>query len=208
MPHQGYTCVHPPVVGQVGQAYSKYNALRIHQHPITTPHFYPKRGPKYIMETNKKASPTTDLDPPDTEQDVATLNLDGRGKHRRSLERFATLDPKEQHATLRETWKQVAMGVALRAKSFATTCSPKDFGRLYQLVMSGAVSIDKAFPPREQDKQAPRLIVNLFGSLGNRAGNIAIPQTPVVNAVSVKEITNAQPTQPGEGSPVSSEGHP
>ena len=130
-----------------------------------------------------------------TELELASLNPDGRGKHRRALEKFTTLDTKEQHATLREHWKQVAMGVALRAKSFSTTCSPKDFGRLYQLIMSGAVSLDKAFPPKEQST-APRLVVNLFGSLGQRAAAIAIPKVPTIDAISVKEVTGVQPTEP------------
>ena len=150
-----------------------------------------KQGLQNKPETLKSDAQDTELDPSPT--DVATLNLDGRGKHRRSLEAFATLDPKEQHHTLRDAWKQVAMGVALRAKAFATTCSPKDFGRLYQLVMSGAVSLDKAFPPKEQNN-APRLVVNLFGSLGQRAGAIATPQVPTIEAESVKEIPRVNPS--------------
>jgi hypothetical protein len=139
-----------------------------------------------ILEPTKSDTQDTEQEPPTG--DIATRNLDGRGKHRRSLEQFATLDPKEQHHALRDTWKQVAMGVALRAKSFATTCSPKDFGRLYQLVMSGAVSLDKAFPPKEQT-QSPRLVVNLFGSLGQRAAAIAIPKVPtIINPVETKEV--------------------
>ena len=88
------------------------------------------------------------------------------------------------------------MGVALRAKAFSTTCSPKDFGRLYQLIMSGAVSMDKAFPPKEQNN-APRLVVNLFGSLGQRAGAIATPVVPTVVDITPKqESTDGQPNHP------------
>ena len=128
----------------------------------------------------------------DTPEEQAVSNKDGRGVHRRALERFVSKETKEQHSELRETWKQVAMGVALRAKAFSTTCSPKDFGRLYQLIMSGAVSMDKAFPPKEQST-ALRLIVNLFGSLGQRAGAIATPVVPTVVDITPMKEPDGQP---------------
>lgn len=109
-----------------------------------------------------------------------SLNPQGRGVYRRKVEEFDLLSPKEQNESIRTVWKSVAIGIAERAKSFSTTCSPKDFGRLYQLVMSGAVSIDKAFPPKEVI-QSPKLVVNLFSSLGNRAAQIAIPAVPIID---------------------------
>ena len=135
-----------------------------------------------------------------TPLDLPPANPEGRGIHRRALEKFVSKEVKEQHNQLRNTWKEVAMGVALRAKAFSTTCSPKDFGRLYQLIMSGAVSMDKAFPPKEQNN-APRLVVNLFGSLGQRAGAIATPVVPTVVDITPKQETDgSQPNhQAGTG---------
>ena len=137
---------------------------------------------------------TSTLEPPG--HSPAQANLEGRGIHRRALARFIAEPPAAQHKELRDTWKAVAMVAASRAKGFAATCSPKDFGRLYQLIMSGAVSIDKAFPPKEQ-AASPRLVVNLFGSLGERAAKIAIPPVP--------QVIDVTP-QPQEGSTSNEQG--
>jgi hypothetical protein len=105
-------------------------------------------------------------------------NPRGRAIHKDALEDFEKLTGKEQYEALRSTWKSVAMGLALRAKTFAATCPSKDFNKLHQLVQAGTISLEKAFPPREQT-QSPKLIVNLFQSLGQRAARIAIPETPI-----------------------------
>ena len=114
-------------------------------------------------------------------------NILGRGIHRRKQENFEELKPHEQNAYLRDLWKSIALGVAERAKSFSTTCSPKDFGKLHQLVTTGATALDKAFPPR-QEIQTPKLIFNLFNSLGQRATRIAVPEVPGVIDVSTKTV--------------------
>ena len=124
---------------------------------------------------------------------VAPTNNQGRGVYRRQLEQFSTLKDEEKHALLRETWKDVAMGAALRAKALIATCSPKDFSSMYKVVMSGAVAIDKAYPP-EAKKQllTPALVVNMFGSLGQRAARIAMPETPLTVDVTpvAQEVQN------------------
>lgn len=128
---------------------------------------------------------------------MAPTNSKGRGLYRRQLEQFSTLKDEEKHALLRETWKDVAMGAALRAKALIATCSPKDFSSMYKVVMSGAVAIDKAYPP-EAKKQllTPALVVNMFGSLGQRAARIAMPETPLTIDVTptATEETPAWPT--------------
>lgn len=105
-------------------------------------------------------------------------NNEGRGVYKRQLEHFATLKDEEKHTQLRDTWKEVAMGAALRAKALVATCSPKDFSSLYKVVMSGAVAIDKAFPETKKPQVTSALVVNMFGSLGQRAARIAMPETP------------------------------
>ncbi len=122
---------------------------------------------------------TTPLPPP-IPGITASGNPLGKAIHKRTVEDFETLTPKEQHDCLRDTWKSIAMGIAARAKSFSTSCSSKEFGKLYQLVQAGAASLDKAFPPKEQTQSA-KLIVNLFSSLGQRAARIAIPEVPVID---------------------------
>lgn len=131
----------------------------------------------------------------DTPLTPQTANLDGRGKYKRQLEKFMTLDDDTKHRTLKDTWKEVAMVAASRARQFAATCSPKDFGRLYQLIMSGAVSIDKAFPKTEH-VNSPSLVVNMFGSLGQRAARIAIPPTPETITVTAMEVPTTCPSTP------------
>ena len=117
-------------------------------------------------------------------------NPDGRGRYRRALEHFTTLKDEEKHSALRETWKEVAMGAALRAKALVATCSPKDFSMLYRVVMAGAVAIDKAYPPAEHKRDhSPALVVNMFGSLGQRAAAIAMPPTPETLVLEAKEET-------------------
>jgi hypothetical protein len=119
----------------------------------------------------------------------------GRGIYRRQLEKFSTLPDDEKHKLLRETWKEVAMGTITRAKAFVSTCSPKDFGSLQRLVISSAVSLDKAFPPVKEPLAGPKFIVNLFGSLGPRAAAIATPPIPligqdaIINDSITREIT-------------------
>lgn len=143
-------------------------------------------------------------DPQEPTKGAGTNNPDGRAVYTRKIRDFQALPVKEQNESIRETWKSVAMGIALRAKSFSTTCSPKDFGKLYQLVMSGSVSLEKAFPP-DKHLQNPQLIVNLFSSLGPRAASIAIPAVPAIEGQviectpSVPPISPSLPPPPSDG---------
>ena len=109
----------------------------------------------------------------------------GRGIYKKQLAAFVKLNDEDKHKLLKETWKEVAMGAASRAKAFVATCSPKDFGNLQRLVMSGAISIDKAFPPK-QEALAPKFIVNMFGSLGSRAAAIATPAVPTIDVTAIE----------------------
>jgi len=103
----------------------------------------------------------------------------GRGIYRRELEAFAQLSDDDKLDVLRETWKEVAMGAAVRAKTFVATCSPKDFSSLHKLISAAAVGIEQAFPQR---REAPntQFIINMFGSLGQRAAAIASPPVPTI----------------------------
>lgn len=137
-------------------------------------------------------------------------NPDGRGRYRRQLERFATLKDEEKHQTLKETWKEVAMGAALRAKSFVATCAPKDFTNLYRIIMSGAIAIDKAYPPRDQQRDLAHtaLVVNMFGTLGQRAVNIVMPPLPErqerKDVIPCHELDPSQPPKLDSPSPTGS----
>lgn len=146
-------------------------------------------------QTLTKTPPTQATDTPaEGDTHVLTNNL-GRGIHRRELEKFAKLDDKEKHTVLKETWKEIAMGAALRAKAFITTCAPKDFNNLYRMVMAGAVAIDKAYPPVADKKPpvSPSLVVNMFGSLGQRAAKIAMPETPETTVIDVTSVPVSTP---------------
>lgn len=161
-----------------------------------------KKLPSVVDELVAELS--VDGEAPDTA--VAPVNNQGRGVYRRQLEQFSTLKDEEKHALLRETWKDVAMGAALRAKALIATCSPKDFSSMYKVVMSGAVAIDKAYPP-EVKKQllTPALVVNMFGSLGQRAARIAMPETPaaVIDVTPTAEqtpvVVEPKPTEATDG---------
>ena len=121
----------------------------------------------------------------------------GRGAHNAAIEEFRGLTREQRYQKLRDDWAEISQAVMIRAKQFAKTCSPQEFGKLYQLIMSGAVSLDKAFPPKEQ--QQPTIQVNMFGSLGQKAKQIVVPQTPMTVTV--------QPTEPTEV-PVHAEADP
>ena len=114
----------------------------------------------------------------------------GKSALTEETEEFLTLNLDQRRAVLKDVWSEIAFVVAKRAKSLAKTVSTKDIGRLYQLVMSGAVSLDKAFPPKEVSGQT--LSINLFGSLGQKAVGIVQPQTPVIEGRIIKEITHAE----------------
>lgn len=103
----------------------------------------------------------------------------------KETEEFLSLNLDQRRALLKDLWSEVAFTITKRAKSLAKTCSTKDIGRLYQLVMSGAVSLDKAFPPKEIAGQT--LSINLFGSLGQKAVGIVQPSIPVMEAKVLKE---------------------
>ena len=111
----------------------------------------------------------------------------GRGIYRKQLEAFAQLTDNEKLDALRETWKEVAMGAAVRAKTFVATCSPKDFGGLHKLISAAAVGIEQAFP-RKQEAASQQFIINMFGSLGQRAAAIAAPPIPIIT-VDAKEVS-------------------
>jgi hexokinase len=110
----------------------------------------------------------------------------GKAVHKKAIEDFEALTPKEQYDSLRATWRSIAMGIASRAKTFSASCSSKEFGKLAQLVAAGTASLDKAFPPKEQTQSA-KLIVNLFSSLGQRAARIAIPEVPTIDVTPVPD---------------------
>ena len=111
----------------------------------------------------------------------------GRGIYRRELEAFALKTDDQKLDALRETWKEVAMGAAVRAKTFVSTCAPKDFGQLHKLISAAATGIEQAFPQRREATN-PQFIINMFGSLGQRAGAIATPSTPIID-VTPKEVS-------------------
>lgn len=116
-------------------------------------------------------------------------NPEGKATLTADIEEFQALNLDQRRAILKDLWCEVAFTVAKRAKALAKVCSTKDVGRLYQLVMSGAVSLDKAFPPKEVSGQT--LSINLFGSLGQKAVGIVQPAVPVVEG-NYKEIVHVQ----------------
>ena len=147
-----------------------------------------------MARSPKKAGTALEPSPAQAEatEVPATLppaNPDGRGLYRRQLAEFAQLTDEDKQKTLRNTWKEVAMGAALRAKALVATCAPKEFSSLYRVIMSGAVAIDKAYPPDERKRDhSPSLVVNMFGTLGQRAAAIAMPTTPESIVIEAKEV--------------------
>ena len=116
------------------------------------------------------------------------------------IKEFKGLSREQRKELLKETWQETAYTVALRASTFARFCNAREGGRLYQLIMAGAVSMDKAFPPKEQLDLNE--VVNLFGSLGARGTAIVQPNVPqieahVVAAENVREV-NEPITNQGE----------
>lgn len=79
----------------------------------------------------------------------------------------------------------------LRVKAFSRTCSPSEFGRLYQLIMSSAVALDKAYPkePLPVTPQQSIMQVNLFGSISDKAKQVVVPETPVIDVQPTSEST-------------------
>lgn len=152
------------------------------------------------MAMLKKKQELVQKDQVQPKLDYATLNPDGRAKYKRQLEHFATLNDDDKLKSIRETWKEVAMVAATRAKQLASTCAAKDFGKLYQLIMSSAISLDKAFPPKKEPPPPapPPLVFNLFGSLGQRAVSVVTPQTPEVVTVQAKELPPSEGDKHGE----------
>lgn len=144
------------------------------------------RSPK--KETSLQHPPTVPTE--GTPAPYVPDNPDGRAKYRRQLEQFALLEDDEKHNQLKETWKEVAMGAAIRAKALVSTCSAKEFHLLQRVITAGAIAMDKGYPPTEQKKDhSPALVVNMFGSLGQRAAAIAMPITPETITVQAKEVT-------------------
>jgi hypothetical protein len=92
------------------------------------------------------------------------------------IKEFKGLSREQRKELLKETWQETAYTVALRASTFARFCNAREGGRLYQLIMAGAVSMDKDFPPKEQLDLNE--VVNLFGSLGARGKAIVQPNVP------------------------------
>lgn len=118
----------------------------------------------------------------------------GKAPLTQETEEFLSLNLDQRRAVLKDLWCEVAFVVAKRAKAMAKTVSTKDIGRLYQLVMSGAVSLDKAFPPKEVSGQT--LSINLFGSLGQKAVGIVQPAVPTLEGRVIKELTHESTFSP------------
>jgi len=127
-------------------------------------------------------------------------NPAGQSLLTKETEEFLSLTLEQRRAYLKDLWSEVAFTITKRAKSMAKTVSTKDIGRLYQLVMSGAVSLDKAFPPKEVSGQT--LSINLFGSLGQKAVGIVQPEIPVIEGRVTKEIVHAPESNESSFNPV------
>ena len=114
------------------------------------------------------------------------------------IKEFKGLSREQRKELLKETWQETAYTVALRASTFARFCNAREGGRLYQLIMAGAVSMDKAFPPKEQLDLNE--VVNLFGSLGARGKAIVQPNVPQIEAhvVPAEDIREVNEPQQGE----------
>lgn len=110
------------------------------------------------------------------------------------LKEFKGLTREQRKDLLREAWQETAYTVVLRARNFAQSCNAKEGGRLYQLIMAGAVAIDKAYPPKEQ--MDLNEVVNLFGSLGARGKAIVQPNVPMIEAQA--QSVPAEPELPKE----------
>ena len=122
------------------------------------------------------------------------------------IKEFKGLSREQRKELLKETWQETAYTVALRASTFARFCNAREGGRLYQLIMAGAVSMDKAFPPKEQLDLNE--VVNLFGSLGARGKAIVQPNVPqieahVVPAEDIREVNGPITEQGEESCPIS-----
>ncbi len=122
------------------------------------------------------------------------------------IKEFKGLSREQRKELLKETWQETAYTVALRASTFARFCNAREGGRLYQLIMAGAVSMDKAFPPKEQLDLNE--VVNLFGSLGARGKAIVQPNVPqieahVVPAENIREVNEPITEQGEESCPIS-----
>ena len=122
------------------------------------------------------------------------------------VKEFKGLSREQRKELLKETWQETAYTVALRASTFARFCNAREGGRLYQLIMAGAVSMDKAFPPKEQLDLNE--VVNLFGSLGARGKAIVQPNVPqieahVVPAENIREVNEPITEQGEESCPIS-----
>lgn len=137
------------------------------------------------LEGSNLEEPTSNITPPKGLPKGISGNWAGKGVHLRKVEEFEQLPEKEQHAYIRDLWKSIACGIAHRSRQFSATCAPKDFDKLYKLVQAGATAIDRAFPPK-QELQAPKLIFNLFNSLGQRATRIAVPEVPIIDAKAIQ----------------------
>ena len=131
------------------------------------------------------------------------LPLSAVAKRQRTqrIKEFKGLSREQRKELLKETWQETAYTVALRASTFARFCNAREGGRLYQLIMAGAVSMDKAFPPKEQLDLNE--VVNLFGSLGARGKAIVQPNVPqieahVVAAENVREVNEPITITPEE----------
>lgn len=112
------------------------------------------------------------------------------------IKEYKGLSREQRKDLLRELWQETAYTVGLRASTFAKSCSAKDGGKLYQLIMAGAVATDKAFPPKEQLDLNE--VVNLFGSLGARGKAIVQPKVPLIEA----RVVQGEDVQDVESTPI------
>lgn len=158
-----------------------------------------------VIEEKGEFMPDTEIlggslgDPPPDDPKKESHNP-GRAIYKKKLEEYQGLSPEEKSKALRETWGEIAMAAALRAKQLVATCSVKDFGRLQQIINAGSTAVEKAFPKEERSvaqQTAPQFIVQLFGSLGQGARAIAAPQTPIVINPPPPALTS-QPPKEGE----------
>ena len=87
------------------------------------------------------------------------------GNDQKALDAFHKEPKHKQREMVENEWAQVAYALSLRAKRFAKGAIAADFGKLYQIVMAGAIAKDKAYPPKEAPVQG-NIVFNLFGKLG------------------------------------------
>jgi len=130
------------------------------------------------MTTEEMADDIGPLDPGEV-ADVGRDRNPGRQAYRQELDAFTAMNDQDKRQALSETWKEIAMGAAVRAKLFVKQCKVTEFSSLQKLISAAATGLEQAFPEK---KEAPntQYIINMFGSLGQRAAAIASPPVPTI----------------------------